>query len=865
MAETESIGSVSVLIGGDYSPLINAFGQAQAAAAKAGQSVASAFTGGAAAAPGIVDQFGRAVGSAAAPTKTLADVCAQLASIQAVLEGNVNRSTTALTRQAAAAHGAVTEIQATSGALRVLEGSGGIRAAERFLTLIPGLGAALQTAFPVIGAIALASAIFHISDGLSEVAEKWTLVGISEKFAKDAADDYAKSVDKIKEKLASIDQANFTKAVGRVGGAANDATALQQQAIAVQNQANALKGFRDQQQAVLEGANAAIKRINDSGRGESYPGQLTSLSREAAAAHNELDGLNKSIGEFENQAVALRAESSQKAVTSLTGSKDESDTAKESSASLRTARLRASDERAKRDAESARQIVQIRAAEATQLAAIQTDAITGTEARALASAYAQVRIEQQKQQSLLQIAASERDTRIPLAQGIGAQESVGKDANARGAISARVTDQVAGLRDAYSSVLNEANAATAKARSQVSADIATWTRQLIDETTRGLEELQQKLKTRADEIKAAETKATEIRDKSAGDTGALALEGAKLQLEQQYGLAVIHTGQQQIQQLEKIAGLEDQARRLKIEAATEQYLDVPDDGSPKSIEDRAKYSAEVAKLTAESDNASVAAETRRLQIIQQQTLQFQLQRSLATAASAVPGAIGGGIAAGVFQHGKNTGIGDEIAKSLRGIGQQLFGQVLGQLITKMAIQAAVQTGLITVTSANTAATATNASVTGVHAGVMLTHAGIMIAHIAATIGQTIATAAQTIATNLNTLWLAIKSIFGFADGGSPPVGVPSIVGERGPEIFVPKGAGTIIPNHMVKGYANGAGLSLLPSAAGHSSVAHTAAFSGDMHIHIPAQASPRRHAEQIFSELPKVAKSKSSSFSPYSK
>jgi len=37
----------------------------------------------------------------------------------------------------------------------------------------------------------------------------------------------------------------------------------------------------------------------------------------------------------------------------------------------------------------------------------------------------------------------------------------------------------------------------------------------------------------------------------------------------------------------------------------------------------------------------------------------------------------------------------------------------------------------------------------------------------------------------------------FADGGDPPVGVPSLVGERGPELFVPKTAGTIIPNHAL--------------------------------------------------------------------
>lgn len=38
---------------------------------------------------------------------------------------------------------------------------------------------------------------------------------------------------------------------------------------------------------------------------------------------------------------------------------------------------------------------------------------------------------------------------------------------------------------------------------------------------------------------------------------------------------------------------------------------------------------------------------------------------------------------------------------------------------------------------------------------------------------------------------------GFADGGEPPVNQISMVGERGPELFVPKTAGTIIPNHML--------------------------------------------------------------------
>jgi len=49
--------------------------------------------------------------------------------------------------------------------------------------------------------------------------------------------------------------------------------------------------------------------------------------------------------------------------------------------------------------------------------------------------------------------------------------------------------------------------------------------------------------------------------------------------------------------------------------------------------------------------------------------------------------------------------------------------------------------------------------------------------------------------------LKTSGISFFANGGNPPVGRPSIVGERGPELFVPRTAGTIIPNHAM-GSAN---------------------------------------------------------------
>lgn len=52
-------------------------------------------------------------------------------------------------------------------------------------------------------------------------------------------------------------------------------------------------------------------------------------------------------------------------------------------------------------------------------------------------------------------------------------------------------------------------------------------------------------------------------------------------------------------------------------------------------------------------------------------------------------------------------------------------------------------------------------------------------------------------------WLGegIGSLFGgfFAEGGEPPLNRPSIVGERGAELFVPKVAGRIIPNDQIGG------------------------------------------------------------------
>ena len=65
-------------------------------------------------------------------------------------------------------------------------------------------------------------------------------------------------------------------------------------------------------------------------------------------------------------------------------------------------------------------------------------------------------------------------------------------------------------------------------------------------------------------------------------------------------------------------------------------------------------------------------------------------------------------------------------------------------------------------------------------------------------------ASQLLRLGINT---ALGAIFGgpfaklpgFAKGGRPPVGRASVVGEKGPELFVPSVAGTIIPNNRIGG------------------------------------------------------------------
>lgn len=68
----------------------------------------------------------------------------------------------------------VSSMQASSAAIRVLEGgmTGNIRAAERFIGMLPLVGSALKAAFPLVGGIALAGVFFKIGDEAYQAIKK---------------------------------------------------------------------------------------------------------------------------------------------------------------------------------------------------------------------------------------------------------------------------------------------------------------------------------------------------------------------------------------------------------------------------------------------------------------------------------------------------------------------------------------------------------------------------------------------------------------------------------------------------------------------------------------------------------------------
>lgn len=104
---------------------------------------------------------------------------AAAAALQRLQAAKLATATASRTEATAAEHAAISEQAAASAAVRSLEGNPGIRATERFLTTLPGVGAALQAVFPMIGATAFVGMLVRGGQELYDLEQKGKHAGVT--------------------------------------------------------------------------------------------------------------------------------------------------------------------------------------------------------------------------------------------------------------------------------------------------------------------------------------------------------------------------------------------------------------------------------------------------------------------------------------------------------------------------------------------------------------------------------------------------------------------------------------------------------------------------------------------------------------
>jgi hypothetical protein len=216
----------------------------------------------------------------------------------------------------------------------------------------------------------------------------------------------------------------------------------------------------------------------------------------------------------------------------------------------------------------------------------------------------------------------------------------------------------------------------------------------------------------------------------------------------------------------------------------------------------------------------------------------------------VPSQLGGALAHGITSGNAGKEVGKDIRQALQGIGQQMLGRIFTESIQR----------LITALGLDTLANTLLKFVFGSAAAAQISNTAAVLAN---TAGQVVVSTSNAVLTTSNVVLTAavtelaavmmVNAFLPFADGGRPPLGVPSIVGERGPELFIPDQAGKIVPNHQLAG---GAGLMLpMMAAIASNSV-------GSMNFHAHGMTNPREFVREVARQLPAYLKSTNPKYSP---
>ncbi len=833
------IGTARVVISGDYSRLASDFAAAQGVAATGARNISTAVGGAYQQSSLLVDQFGRAITSTITPVKNATtatlDYSAagkELAETLIKIAGAEVAEAEATEAVATAHQHAVSEIQATSGALRVIEGNGGIRAAERFLATTLRLGPILTAAFPVVGAIALGAAIEHLIGRTEELKKAQEELAQQTEAADQAMQSEARTI-------ATINIDAVRQLFGGAAGSHAQATQLRQDLKATQDAAGDLV---DHLRIYVDEATDSWKLALPSWLGGTegeIRAKINTVQEALRNVRSQARVITEQIADDERQATRQRAiDGAQAQIAALANvtaaTQREADISKTSALAVVQAQREGEQQRiAGLDSEYARVVA------------------TGAEA---------VRAAQSVADLDKGYALAARDNAIAAAQARAALASVGQDPIAQAKTQIEAQGEIAAAKDAYRKQVTEADQAVTEATNrstlaviELNQKTAESLRNLVregwDNVTAAAKRTQDGVEKSVDAQLAALARVQEVQAKSTGEVNAAKTQGDKLAVERAFALQLNKTSADQIAQQTLINSLDEKARNDKLDGLKAELAiaeAISDEGTKKIRV--AEIQARITLLNQQGANESYAAQTKLLELEQQRSLRGQISRGLpqgsiidqTTAATArtVVGVVDGissGLAQAVVQ-GKNLGqvfsqIGKSLATSLL---TDVLKASLGGLLRSL-LQLVPAFGAVSAAQGAAAATAA-ATTSAINTGEVLSQAAVAAAGAAAAvawiplIGPELAAAAS--ASMFATIAGTYAPIAAFAKGGRPEPGVPYLVGEQGPEIRIDDGPGTIIPNGAFALPAVNAGGTSL-STPGQTAVRNSSSSLsfGDVHLH----------------------------------
>lgn len=656
----ESAGSIYVTIDGDASPLLAKYAQAETASRAAGQRIASGLGSGLSSASGLVDQFGRAVSSGIERP-----VISATSAVQTI--------TREIRTMGQAAESTVPQMAAASGAIRTAFGEQSIRAVERFVTMIPGVGAVLQTAFPLIGALALV-------ETLTRAIGKSEALTAAEKELQTQTEATDQAFVEMAQHIDNVNAQYLGKKFGPAAGA---------------------KGEEDAARARLADLNKDVQKQKDELGKLATEAQGKILQRPTGGSVIEEEYKPKFAAQGEKiaqaQAKVADGEKDLQLAIFNTGQAALSQKGALSAAYVALEEARLQHQLELNKAYSAEEIQQARSAADQRIAAM-----TGEYDRVVATGAAEIAEARAKQQAITDALAGEVPKRIALIRAAGAAEAAGKPLAEQQRIGTQTQTKIEGVQAGADKQSTDAQANVVAAQDKATLSLIELNERLSNTLRTGVmaayEDMGATARKVESDIQKGVVKTTEELLREAEGRASIAQaagkaqgEVASAQVKAQYELQGIHTLQEEITYRQRLLVIQEQEQGLEL-AALQAKLKAAE-----ALEDETERSKQVLEvqrqivaLRGQSQAANTTSAGQVGQLKNQQNIGYQIGQELKTAIQhSVPQALGQTLAHAIGG-GQKENVGTQMAKAMKEVGLHALGDIFTKEITKMVESNIVQ-------------------------------------------------------------------------------------------------------------------------------------------------------------------------------